>query len=326
MTLLPRRISIFGASTLKAFTEGILGEGFREHGISTEMRSVAEFEAAGNEPVLLQIHGSPESEAHDRALFAFAELRLSEARSPTIILLHRPDEIEGKFSREFARWRYSSSAKAAFVLLGTYFVDAPYLQATGLPIEVVSHGFFVSDQSLQENPVVVGAHTGWGEMRSLRHAAQLLAAVFTRSENLPIVGYLGGGPRRELELRRIDDILVDAGLRAFELVQVSQLSFPIQLASHPRIIISHEGAPPPGLGLTFNLQLYHLNGAVRRGESSGSLHRGVSVPVILEMNGAEALEDLRVVKVPYDNSLEAGEADWGAAAEEIDLLLDFQVN
>jgi hypothetical protein len=154
-------------------------------------------------------------------------------------------------------------------------------------------------------------------MRALKHAAQLLAEVFTRSENLPIVGYLGGGPRRELELRRIDDILVDAGLRAFELVQVSQLSFPIQLASHPRIIISHEGAPPPGFGLTFNLQLYHLNGEVRRGESSGSLHRGVSIPVILEMNGAEVLEDLRVVKVPYANPVDADKADWGAAAEEI---------
>jgi hypothetical protein len=312
-----KKIYIFGASTLKAYSEGILAEGFKSLGNSAEMLSSEQGEAAENDAAVVQIHGSPEAEAEDRILLALAENRLRTKKSPTAILLHRPDEIELRFSAELGCWKFSSSSRAAFVLLGTMFATARFLSETGLPTQVIPHGFFNSDERRQEDPIVVGAHTGWGEMRSLKHAIQLLAALFAEAGDLPIVGYLGGGPKRELELTKIDELLVEAGLKAFELVHVSQLRLPVELAPYPRIIISHEGAPPPGLGLTFNLQLYHLNGTVRRGESSGSLHRGLSVPVILEMNGAEVLEDLRVIKVPYSDPLDASSADWNTAAMQI---------
>lgn len=68
----------------------------------------------------------------------------------------------------------------------------------------------------------------------------------------------------------------------------------------------------------FNVQLYHLHGRKRFGESSGSLHRGVTVPVIFEANGAERLEGLTCVKVPADDSLT--QIDFAHAAREIERM------
>jgi hypothetical protein len=65
----------------------------------------------------------------------------------------------------------------------------------------------------------------------------------------------------------------------------------------------------------FNVQLYHLHGKKRWGESSGSLHRGISVPVIFEANGAERLEGVRVVKIDADDDLR--QIDFKKAADEI---------
>jgi len=327
-TLAPT-ILIAGAPTLERYTEGILREGLQACGASVRLAIFGEEDPAPQHTTpleclcdeelsaLIQIHGSPEAEKHDRVLLAVARERLLTVSSPTALLLHRPDEIGQRFGKELSGWRFDAKARAAFVLLGTMFKGASFLSSTGLPVEVIPHGFFKTEEIFQESPIIIGAHTGWGEMRSLEHATRLLAEIFKRSDGLPIVGYLGGGPKRELALTKIEELLVAAGLGAFELVQASQLRLPLELANHPRIIVSHEGDLPPGLALTFNLQLYHLGGAVRRGESSGSLHRGVSIPVILEMNGAEILEDLRVIKVPYADPGNASSADWGAAADRV---------
>ena len=67
----------------------------------------------------------------------------------------------------------------------------------------------------------------------------------------------------------------------------------------------------------FNTQLYHLHGAVRTGESSGSVHTRACVPVIFEMNGAERVERLEVVRVPYANAADADSALFDQAAERI---------
>jgi hypothetical protein len=65
----------------------------------------------------------------------------------------------------------------------------------------------------------------------------------------------------------------------------------------------------------FNVQLYHLLGKKRYGESSGSLHRGISVPVIFEANGAERLEGFKAIKVDADDDLK--NINFEKAAAEI---------
>ena len=63
--------------------------------------------------------------------------------------------------------------------------------------------------------------------------------------------------------------------------------------------------------------MYYLNDKVRTGESSGSVHSSVGVPVILEMNGSEVIEDLKVIKVPYGSVDDINSVDFKAGAELI---------
>jgi len=85
------------------------------------------------------------------------------------------------------------------------------------------------------------------------------------------------------------------------------------------------GGPGSGSELKFfiphiNVQLYHLHGKKRLGESSGSLHRGVSVPVIFEANGVERIEGLKVIKIEADPDL--NNIDFKAAAKSISELVE----
>lgn len=68
----------------------------------------------------------------------------------------------------------------------------------------------------------------------------------------------------------------------------------------------------------FNVQLYHLKGKKRYGESSGSLHRGISIPVVFEANGAERLENIRCIKIKADDDLHLINFEE-AAAETLEL-------
>ena len=65
----------------------------------------------------------------------------------------------------------------------------------------------------------------------------------------------------------------------------------------------------------FNVQLYHLHGKKRYGESSGSLHRGISIPVIFEANRAERLEGFHAIKIKADDELQT--IDFDQAARDI---------
>ncbi len=185
----------------------------------------------------------------------------------------------------------------------------------------IAHGFFDSptleEAPRQIDPIIVGAHTIWGEMRSVRHAVRVLASLLMNHADLSVIGYLGGAPSSELQLTLLDEMFVEAGLPSFELVQASRLSLPINRPSHPLVVVCHEDVMPRQINLTFNLQLYHLGAKVRTGENSGSLHRGFSIPVVLEMNSAEVSEKLSVIKVPYSNLEDIESADWSAGAAKI---------
>jgi hypothetical protein len=53
------------------------------------------------------------------------------------------------------------------------------------------------------------------------------------------------------------------------------------------------------------------------GENSGSLHSYPNIPVVLEMNGAEDLEQLKVIKVSYSDPASIESADLAGAAKDI---------
>lgn len=124
--------------------------------------------------------------------------------------------------------------------------------------------------------LIVGAFTSWGEMRDPRHYFEL-------------VNHLSLDPKFEFRI----------GGTGLEGVSVPKT---VQITTEP--FVSH-----------FNVQLYHLQGRKRYGESSGSLHRGVSIPVIFEANGAERLEGLHVIKIQADDELQT--IEFARAADEI---------
>ncbi len=74
---------------------------------------------------------------------------------------------------------------------------------------------------------------------------------------------------------------------------------------------------PCTFGITFNIQMYYFGEKVRTGESSGSLHASVSIPVILEMNGSDMIEDLKVIRVPYTSLDDIGTIDFISGAQKI---------
>ncbi len=87
-------------------------------------------------------------------------------------------------------------------------------------------------------------------------------------------------------------------------------------------IFLHTGTAIPRFDVTFNVQLYHYGERVRLGESSGSIHASAGIPVILEMNGSERIEQLEVIKVPYSDSSRIDSADIRSAAQQIVKVID----
>jgi hypothetical protein len=142
----------------------------------------------------------------------------------------------------------------------------------------------------------------------------LLRELFAHRLSAPLLGYLGGSPEAELDLGRIRELMAGA----VRVASPHEIHEPLEAYSGPPLLLVHASKRmPPGIDITFNVQLYHVGNAVRTGESSGSAHSGVSIPVVWEMNGAEAVEDLAVVKVPYTSRDAWRSADFSEGARLI---------
>jgi hypothetical protein len=268
--------------------------------------------------MIIQIHGAPASEGWDREMLVTLSTRLQRAE-PTVVLLHRPDEIADRLP-ELRRVLESAQHPFGLCFLGGLHVDDDFYFAPFALRRVIPHGFFSSRIPSSGPPYIVGSHTSWGEMREVDHALRVLVPVLRKSSPSSIVGYLGGIPAESLTIPAITAKVRDLGS------DCAVLPWPGALPTHfasdqPTLFLggpSEELAPLPH----FNTQLYHYRGAIRTGESSGSLHAAVSIPVIFEMNGAESTEDLAVIKVPYTDRKHAANADFNGAATTIRGLID----
>ena len=306
-------VTVYGAATLERYTKGILVEGFEQ---------LASQSVALHAGTMYQIHGSAGAAADDQAIMQLIEQDLAglEPAGSTIVLLHRPDEIQDRHP-QLQSLLASSAHEFGLAFLGDLHTSDSFYDSPKAQVHVVPHGFFsANDISDASGPIVVGTHTTWGDMRSPEHLLHLLGELFKLNESKqPIVGYLGGKPADALG----SDMLAAAFKQHFPDLTVrfeDAHSFTLSNASpsEPVVLVDDQDAQPEDLVITFNTQLYFYGERVRTGESSGSLHMGVSIPVILEMNGSEDIEELQVIKVPYDTtSMAISSADFAAAAQDI---------
>ena len=306
-------VTIFGAATLERYTKGILVAGFEK--LAAQQVTLP----AGT---VYQIHGSAGATADDQAIMQLIkrDLVAPKPNARTIVLLHRPDEIQDRHPQLRALLA-SATHDFGLAFLGDLHTTDSFYASPAAQIRVVPHGFFsAADISSQSAPIVVGTHTTWGDMRSPEHLLRLLGELFRLNEGTqPIVGYFGGKPADALSVDALSATLrrhfPDLSVRfedahTFDTAAVS--------SSEPVILVDNQDTQPEDATITFNTQLYFYGERVRTGESSGSLHMNVSIPVILEMNGSEKIEELEVIKVPYDTStMVVSSADFSAAAQGI---------
>lgn len=305
------KVKVVGAKTLVKYTEGILKQGFKSN--SWEISNEAE-------NVVIQIHGAPQSEKDDKVILEAIKRDIIKAdQLKRIILLHRPDEIQLRFP-ELKEILKSARKPTGLTFLGDIHINDNFFNAPNLVKRVIPHGFFTLSGKLQIDPVVVGSHTTWGEMRSIEHIFRLLGEIFKLDSS--IVGYVGGKPRDQLEMEHLKNewTRLNPNLQA-NFLNVDQ--YRSDSSQKNEIFVDLENIEPKNFGLSFNVQMYYLNGEVRTGESSGSAHSSVGVPVILEMNGSEAIENLKVIKVPYGSKEDINSVDFKAGAK---LVLDAVVS
>lgn len=305
-------VGICGAKTLTQFTDGILKRGFAE---------VAQSKGAHHDygADIYQIHGAPQSEEDDRVILERIKQDLKKQDNiKRVVLLHRPDEIELRYP-EFKDTLAGATRPFGITFLGDMHIDDDFFNVPNALRRVIPHGFFENiSHELQVSPIIVGSHTTWGEMRSTGHMIQLLGEVFRQRGTHDIIGYVGGKPKDQLDSKLLrekwDEHNGDVSVVFMDAHYKQNLE---DNKGENVVLLDLENTMPDNFGLTYNVQLYYLNDRVRTGESSGSAHSAISIPVVLEMNGSEAIEDLRVVKVPYGSRDDIGTVDFRAGAESI---------
>lgn len=302
------RIAILGARSLSSYTERILSRGFAEIGWELVSPAEASF-------LLVQLHGAPHSVEDDLAIVELLPVLIAKERIRGYgLLIHRPDEIQSR-TELFSNPKIL--ADALFVaLLGTMHLQDDWLVQAGVPVHAISHGFVSSKPPPLRAPLVVGSHTRRGEMRRVDDAATLIVNVLNRSEPGSVVGYIGG---EGAEMYGCGASIATSGTMAAdsEIEIVSDYGMVRGAARKRVLVVNPRPIQPPELRTVFNVQLYHLNGRLRTGENSGSLHHYPSIPIIFEMNGAEVMEDLKVIRVPYKNGSHGVIGDFSSAADEI---------
>jgi hypothetical protein len=313
------KIRILGAATLERYTEGMLAAGFRK---LTE---------AGNEipkGTIYQIHGNADAKTDDEAIMESLKKELAEnPDGPVLVLLHRPDEIQDRLPK-LHDLLTESPRRFGLVFLGDMHIDDSFYNMPRAVKKVVPHGFFdIDKEPFDPSPevIIVGTHTTWGDMRATIHTLEVIGEVFQQgSGNAPVLGYLGGKPASELDI----DKLQKEFAQLFAAVNVEFRDAHIAdakafVSGRNIILVDTQNQQPDGIKITFNTQLYFYGNKVRTGESSGSLHLGVSYPVIIEMNGSENIEGLKVIKAPYNKATgDIESVDFAEAAAQICKVID----
>ncbi len=224
---------------------------------------------------IIQIHASPASIDEDIALLDYAKKTIR----PRKFLIHRPDEL---LLRPSLKKFFEEYPQEKLIFLGDLIFKDAFWNARKAHSQVFAHPFFDFTLPYKLNTkFIVGAYTNWGEMRKLEHYLELVKEI-SKIDKGKIFAFMIGGTLDGQPLPNLCN----------------------------EIIISTNRFTPH-----FNVQLYHLNGEKRFGESSGSLHRGISVPVIFEANGMERIESMKVIKIDADAELR--EINYKKAAEQI---------
>lgn len=310
-------VTIYGAKTLDKYTEGILIKGFENNNWHAT-KSGAQNSNTETCAVIYQIHGAEPATEEDNAIMEIIG-NSSRYKAKQAILLHRPDEIQLRYPSLGNIFKLNSAVGLVF-LGDKHLKDAFYASAKKKTI--IPHGFFDLSEKFQEDPVVIGSHTTWGEMRSIEHALKLLGEIFVLNskQNKKIIGYLGGTPSTLLQMDYLKSIMLkihpSLNMRFLDAHQF-KLSSTAKYKSEHLIIVDSKNIKPQELELTFNVQMYYINNGIRTGESSGSAHSSTGIPVILEMNGAENIEKLEVIKIPYTDIKDIESVDFQKGARII---------
>ena len=298
------KLLILSPSTLASFTEA-LRFGFHQNGVEAlenqiglESQSPINFGNVANF-ALIQIHGSPAAKTED-------ENNLNRARelSCTIVyLIHRPDEA---LLNPILLNYFKQNLDSKFIFLGDLIFRDPFWSARRHQSLVLPHPCFDNSLPLPSRKFIVGAFTSWGEMRDPEHFFALAKCLAKHEATLPA---------RHLS-ESLNSDLRDNSPKSNNPQVESFFEFAIGGTGLDHTLI------PPFIRRRldpfvphFNVQLYHLHGKKRQGESSGSLHRGISIPVIFEANGAERLEGFQAIKIVADEELQT--IDFDQAAREI---------
>lgn len=244
---------------------------------------------------LIQIHGSPAAQVEDEKILYLAR-KLS---CKVVYLIHRPDEA---LLNPFVRNDFEKNLDSKFIFLGDLIFRDPFWAERRHQSLVMPHPYLDLSLPRPNRKIVVGAFTSWGEMRDPEHYFALI-----RSLNEHVASQLPTQSNENLNLNlNLKSHSKDDDLFEF---QMGGTGLEHRLIP-PFIHVRQEPFVPH-----FNVQLYHLHGKKRYGESSGSLHRGISIPVIFEANGAERLEGFHAIKINADDELQA--IDFDNAARDI---------
>lgn len=307
-------IQIFGAASLQRFTLGILDAGLRACNENTLVRRIIGYEFASGDSCLIQLHGAPAAEAEDRLIIEALPSLFAKSDLPIVILIHRPDEIQ---SRHPSLKKILAEANRPFGLcfLGDLHIDDEFFDSMWALRRVVPHGFYSVQPPSLGPPYFIGTKTRFGEMRTISDAVALIGAALKHAPVGSLVGYLGGEPRVECSVATVSRLVIASGLSIGVEEWLGDESISkLSSLKIPKIFVGTGKLPPP---IHFCVQLYHLNGAIRTGENSGSLHSAPSIPVIVEMNGAEKTEDLAVVKVQCGGTARVEDCEFDRAGAGI---------
>ncbi len=295
-----KTVAIYGAPTLKRFSEGILAKGFRRIGWDVILPLPHERHAC--DAALFQIHGS--EAAHEADIKIMRNIASGVSVVPSAVLVHRPDEVQDRHP-DLRSMTGALGSNFGLSQLGNYHINDPFFNLIPRR-KVIPHCFFDLAPVFQDSPIVVGSHTTWGDgMRSVAHALYLIGELFelNREMNIPIVGYVGGKPGIQIDSNRLKSIVNGLSFKVpIQLLDAHLWNIDIAVGQFPTehvILYDTKDVMPITFGVTFNTQMYHYGDRIRTGESSGSAHALLSIPAVLLMNGAETLENLKAIKVPF---------------------------
>lgn len=313
------KVIIYAAETLVKFTNQILIVGFRNISVDAEQCPLESEPCPGGDTVIFQLHGAPQAKDDDKIIMGLVKQSLHDPKDARkkIIMIHRPDEIQGQ--PELKEILLNPVNPFGFVNCGENHINDDFFPSGNIVKKVIPHGFSsdVRDLPADGMPIVIGTHTTWGEMRSLEHALNVLGELFCQYKgDKPVFGYLGGKPTELLQIGTLEKQyggLIDK----YSIVLKDAQEYDANaLPSEKNVVfIDQNNTQPPGIVLTFNMQMYYYGNKVRTGESSGTLHRAIAIPVILELNGN--VEDLKLIKVPYGDVHDIDSIDFAAGAKRI---------